>query len=446
MGRTWRLLTIAVLVVALALVITGCLGPLPPVQAATWTSPALDGIVQSRPVMVGGVAVVATENDSLYGLALSDGHVVWGPVHIGTPASLAYVHSIDPMSAGCGDIDPLGITSNLVLDPGTGVVFAVGEVVPSPGAVPLHELVGVDAATGEVKVAPVSVDPRAMTHPALEQQRAGLAIGNGNIYVGFGGLAGDCGDYHGFVVAAKEDGSGIAGSYEVANDTPANHAGAVWGTSGPILDSSGNVYATTGNSFSWPDTGHDQSDGVVKLSAATALLDYFQPPSWRGDNSIDLDLGSTGPAFVGPYLFVLGKQRTAFLLDPSSPGGANHETARASLPDVCSAFGANGAIGSSIFVVCTTGVRQLVVGSGGSTLTAGWTSPIHAGGPVAIGADTVWAVDRGGQYLYGFAPSDGHVTYRAPLPLDSSQHFPTPAVSGRTLVIESRNHVVGFDF
>ena len=98
--------------------------------------------------------MVATENNSLYGLSGSDGHVVWGPVHLGAAPSLAYLHAIDPTSAGCGDIDPLGITSNLVADAATGVVFAVGEVVRSPGAQPAHEIVGVNAATGAVAVGP----------------------------------------------------------------------------------------------------------------------------------------------------------------------------------------------------------------------------------------------------------------------------------------------------
>ena len=127
------------------------------------------------------------------------------------------------------------------------------------------------------------------------------------------------------MVAVKEDGTGIAGSYEVANNTPANHAGAVWGTSGPVLDGAGNVYATTGNSFSPPPTGNDQSDGALKLSAGAGLLDFFQPPSWPADNAVDLDLGSTWPVFVGTDVFVLGKQRTAFLLAPSSLGGTDHQ-------------------------------------------------------------------------------------------------------------------------
>jgi hypothetical protein len=184
---------------------------------------------------------------------------------------------------------------------------------------------------------------------------------------------------------------------------------------------------------------------VLKLSAAAGLVDFFQPPTWRADDAADLDLASTGPVFVGSDLFVLGKQHTAFLLDPASPGGASHETPIASLPDVCTAFGANAVIGSSIFVACSTGVRQLIANTTGSpSLTTGWSTLIRANGPVAVGANTVWSIDKGGQYLYGYAPSDGHVTFRASVPLDPSQHFPTPTVTGQTLLVESHNHVMAF--
>ena len=44
-----------------------------------WTSAVLDGEVQSAPVIVGATVVVATENDSLYGLSLLDGHTLGVP-------------------------------------------------------------------------------------------------------------------------------------------------------------------------------------------------------------------------------------------------------------------------------------------------------------------------------------------------------------------------------
>jgi outer membrane protein assembly factor BamB len=47
-------------------------------SATSWASAPLDGIVQARPLVVNGTVVVATENDSLYGLHLSDGTTAWG--------------------------------------------------------------------------------------------------------------------------------------------------------------------------------------------------------------------------------------------------------------------------------------------------------------------------------------------------------------------------------
>ena len=52
-----------------------------------------------------------------------------------------------------------------------------------------------------------NVDPGAPQNPLYIQQRYGLALGNGRVYVGFGGYAGDCGPYHGWLVSVTEDGS-----------------------------------------------------------------------------------------------------------------------------------------------------------------------------------------------------------------------------------------------
>ena len=52
-----------------------------PSGSVAWTSNngtssvSLDGIIQARPLIVGSMVVVATENDSLYGLTLSKGQI-----------------------------------------------------------------------------------------------------------------------------------------------------------------------------------------------------------------------------------------------------------------------------------------------------------------------------------------------------------------------------------
>lgn len=337
---------------------------------ASWTSSVLDGLVQARPLVVNSVVVVATENDSLYGLDLTTGAKVWGPTSIGVAEPLAEVRALNGNHlSGCGDIDPLGITSNPVLG-SNGDVYAVGERetgATSPHT-PEHVLAAVDPATGSETLTPKNVDVPAMTEIGAEQQRAGLAAANGNIYVGFGGLVGDCGTYHGFVVAAQQSDGTVVGSFEAA---AVSNAAAVWGTSGPVADASGNVYATTGNSQGTSNSvPTDYSDGVVRLSptmsgATTVPADYFQPPAWRSDNAGDLDLGSTGPVLLpnGTQLFVIGKQHTAFLLSTSSLGGADHETPLGSL-SMCSsmAFGQNVAMSNTtLYVACASGIQQVLI-------------------------------------------------------------------------------------
>ncbi len=77
----------------------------------------LDGAVYGEPLGVSGRVIVATENDSVYALDPASGHVLWRR-HLGTPVPLT--------SLPCGDIDPLGITSTPVYDPGSQIALRGG--------------------------------------------------------------------------------------------------------------------------------------------------------------------------------------------------------------------------------------------------------------------------------------------------------------------------------
>lgn len=418
-----------------------------PRPTGSWRSPVLDGILQARPLVVGDVVVVATENDSLYGLALSDGHRVWGPRHVGAPVPLSAVTTANGAAQGCGDIDPLGITGAPVADLTARPprVYAGAEVLGPDHRTPVHELVGVEAPTGRVVVVPTPIDPPAMTHPELEQQRAALAFANGTVYVGFGGLYGDCGSYHGFVVGVHADGSGLAGVFEAASD-PGNTGGAVWAPTGVTLDASGRLFAATGNSQR-PPTGNatDHSDAVVRLDPTTgAVLDEFQPSSWRDDNARDADLGSTAPVLLADgHLFQIGKQNRAFLLDPGALGGADRHTPLASL-GLCSAYGGNATLGTAVYVACTGGVQQVLVDTTPPRLRHGWTTSSGADGPVTVGAGLVWSVNRSAGVLDGLDPATGHTTVTHPVSLDASQHFPVVTVGPGHVLVESGRRVVAF--
>jgi len=125
------------------------------------------------------------------------------------------------LSSRCGDIDPLGITGTPVIDTATDEIFLAEEteVGGNKWQDIRHWLVAVSLRTHEELWhrdidPPDGNDPSVYSIPA-EQQRPALTLLNGRIYVAFGGLAGDCGQYHGYVVDLPVSGDGVLASYEV---------------------------------------------------------------------------------------------------------------------------------------------------------------------------------------------------------------------------------------
>jgi len=194
--------------------------------------------------------IVATENDTVYSLDAHDGHVLWQDT-VGAP--LTHVAAM----TGCGDIDPIGVTSTPAVDPATGTIYVVAEE-----ATPrVHlQLLGVDAETGAVTVSANADPPAAQQDPIHIQQRQALAVANGRVYIGYGGFDGDCGTYHGWVVSLTEHG-GAPLSFDA---TPHTQQGAIWSTGGPAIDAQGNIYESTGNPDPDVRTG-DYGESVLKL-------------------------------------------------------------------------------------------------------------------------------------------------------------------------------------
>jgi len=374
-----------------------------------WTSDTLDGAVYAEPLVLGDRVFVATEGDSVYALDAGSGDVVWR-THLGDPV---------PQSAlPCGNIDPTGITGTPVIDRGDGLLYAVAFVQPG-----WHELVALDLDDGHVRFRRPA-DPPGLD-PLLEQQRAALALTGGRVFVAFGGLFGDCGDYHGAVVGIALDGTGPLLSYRV----PSGRAAGIWGPSGPAVDPSGNLLVATGNSDS--ASTFDFGDAVIRLSPDLEEIGWFAPANWAALNEGDVDLGSVGPAVLPDGLaFQVGKEGVGYLLTPDSLGGVGGQAFSGS---VCAgAFGGTAARGPFVYVPCTDGLVALKVGSGPSFSVAWRTAGFEAGPPIVAGG-AVWSVDIGTGDLVAFAARDGRETFRAPLGVVT--HFATPAaVAGRLYV------------
>jgi hypothetical protein len=182
--------------------------------------------------------------------------------------------------------------------------------------------------------------------PGPHQQRAALALSQGRVYVAYGGLLGDCGDYRGRVVASRTDGRGPLQAFQV----PTSREAGIWGASGPAVDGRGRLYVAVGNGAA---TGGDwdRSDSVLRLSPELRLEDGFAPTRWPQDNAADADLGSMDPLLLaGGLVFAAGKSGLGYLLRADHLGGVGGQLVER---PVCAAFGGAAAVGSVLYVPCT---------------------------------------------------------------------------------------------
>jgi len=383
-----------------------------------WAGPVgLDGQVYAEPLTCGNAVFVATEGDSIYAVNATNGNVLW-KTNLGVPV---------PGSAlPCGDIDPSGITGTPVIDVATGTIYAVAFV--NPGQ---HVLFGVNLENGSVK-SHLVVDA-AGADPLVEQQRGALLLDQGVVYIPYGGLDGDCGQYHGWVVGASTDGSGTLLSYQV----PTGREGGIWGTAGIALGPNGDLYVATGNSEA--TTTFDYGDAVIELSPSLSVLDYFAPTNWAQLNSGDIDLGSVAPTILpNGDVFQIGKEGVGYLLSGSHLGEIGGQLFNES---ICGGgYGGTATVGRSVLVPCNDGLVRVDVGA--SNFSVAWTaSGFDAGSPIVTG-DTVWSVNISTADLLGFNLSTGELTYS--FALGSVDHFITPGAAPGTLFVGAGSQLYSF--
>jgi outer membrane protein assembly factor BamB len=371
-----------------------------------WQRP-LDAAVYAQPLVFNGRVFTATENNTVYALDAHDGGVLWAR-HLGPP--MTNVSS----QVGCGNVDPLGILSTPVIDTTTNTIYAVATIQDSVNNIH-HQLIGLDTLTGALKVS-VNADPGAPQNPLFIQQRAGLALGNGRIYIGFGGYAGDCGPYHGWLVSLDESGHG-----KVAfNVTPNSALGAIWATGGATIDTRGNVYVATGNPD--PDNNGDFGESVVKFDGSAGMHRTGAFKTFPGG---DNDLASVAPSILpNNMLFQIGKQQTGFLVDTNTMTqlGSLH------MCDGVSAFGANAFDGSRLFVPCSNHIQEVNVDVAHRSMSLGWVGPATgaAGSPILAGG-SVWSIDRASGTLDVLDPANGAV--RSTLSVGPVAHFAAPSAA-----------------
>lgn len=434
--------------------------------------------VYAQPLVVGSSVIVADESDTVTAYDASNGAVEWSQ-NLGSP--------VPGSDLPCGDISPSGITGTPVADLAGGTVWVVAflsgpptPVASSPTtAAPAHpasststaaqpprptttaarsassttsstttttlqptgfshELFSLDLSSGKI-LSEQPVDPSG-ADPDTEQQRGALALAGGYVYVPFGGLFGDCGTYHGYVVGVPLSSS----EPQIQFQTDAANQAGIWYPAGPVLTSGGNLLVASGNGEApggGPSTTAQDANSVILLNTELQVLGTFTPSNTAQLSSSDLDLGSTDPLLLpNGDVFIAGKQGVGYVLSVADLSGGPLYSAT-----VCSS-GAQ-AIGGSIFydglivVSCSNGLVGLTLS--GQSFSVAWTAGTGlVGPPIASGGD-IWFVDIASGSLEAVDPSDGKTV--EVIAVGSAVHFESPAASGGRIFVFGGGKFQAFD-
>src|SRR6266511_1613346 len=202
----------------------------------------ISGNVYAQPLYIEGgpngpMIIAVTESNNVYALNATTGTVIWQRTDLG-PAVTS--------GLPCGNINPLGITGTPVVDLKSRSLFFDAMI---DGATKKHFIYSLNVDTGITNPGwPVDVNATAnyngITFTSLVQnERGGLALVNGRVYVSYSGHLGDCGAYRGWVVGVE-----INNPSDVMAWATDAIGGGIWGHGGVASDGT-NMFVITGNTF-----------------------------------------------------------------------------------------------------------------------------------------------------------------------------------------------------
>src|SRR6266481_5065852 len=309
----------------------------------------VDDQVYAQPLVVGhvyigdsyhNVVLVATVNNTVYAFDGDNGTVYWQKNF--TRSGMRPPRATD-MTGACGGTynnfsSGIGIVGTPVIDSTSGTMYFVAR--STNGSTYAQFLHAVNILNGNE----VSGSPRLITatvsgngdgsvngtvsfDPQRENQRPGLTLLNGIVYVGFSSHC-DWGPYHGWILGYD---AATLQQQVVYNDTPNGYAGGIWQSGGGMAaDANGNLYVVTGNG-TVGDSGDatnltNRGTSALKLTrsgSALTVASYFTPQNYQFLNDYDVDYG-TGGSFLIPssnYYLTAGKDGNLYLLNKDVMGG-----------------------------------------------------------------------------------------------------------------------------
>jgi Bacterial Ig-like domain (group 2) len=291
----------------------------------------VDGYAYAEPLLMSNVTIngathnvlyVATEHDSVYAFDADNGS--------GTPLWHVSLLQSGETPITAGTIQPFqGVTSTPVIDPASNTMYVVSAQRTASGAT--FRLNALDIATGAQKFSgpkliQASVPGTNATAVngvvSLPQgciQRAALLLANGNVYIGFGSC------HSGWLLAYDAHTLAQTGVFNASPNLDGEgqfaSAGGIWmGSGGPVADSAGSVYVSTGNG-PW-DGKTAFGDSILKLSPTLQLEDYFTPNDYQFLNCHDGDLAAGGLLLIpgSSNLVGGGKNGKLFLVNTANLG------------------------------------------------------------------------------------------------------------------------------
>lgn len=324
-----------------------------------------DGAIYTQPLWVANlkvngathnVVIVGTAHDSLFAFdadaspctrlwtasLIDSAHGATGGE---TPVSSTLV------GKGDGDVTPeIGIIGTPVIDATRGILYVVSKSTNASATQYYQRLHAIDLTTGAEKAgSPVTITASypgsgdggsSVTFNArTANQRAGLALSNGVVYVSWGSHE-DGPPYYGWIVGYTYNGSSFSRSY-VVNMAPNTQESGVWMSgAAPAVDSSNRVYVITGNGdFDASNStapNNDYGDSLVELSSSLQVLQYFTPSDQQFNNVNNNDFGAGGAAVLGDlppsspitHLAIAGgKDGSLYVLNRDSLGGLGDSNA-----------------------------------------------------------------------------------------------------------------------
>jgi PQQ enzyme repeat len=293
----------------------------------------ISGNVYAQPLYIEGgpngpMIIAVTESNNVYALNATTGAVIWQRT-VGPPVT---------SGLPCGNINPLGITGTPVVDLASRSLFFDAMI---DGATKKHFIYSLNVDTGATNPGwPVDVNATAtyngMTFTSLVQnERGGLGLVNGIVYVAWSGHLGDCGTFHGWVVGVPINNPSTVGAWATTAI-----GGGIWGHGGVASDGT-NMFVVTGNTF---NTGGVWSGGeaIIRLQAGPTWTgqptDYWAPTNWLSLDGGDTDLGGVSATLIdvpgatpSQLVLALGKDDNAYLVNRNNLGGITAPMAQANV-------------------------------------------------------------------------------------------------------------------